>query len=132
VILSHLLTTNSNGAVRYIDSGELLMSDPAIPADKNILDFEKDFYSLGKAERDHLLAISRLGGAAKGLAVNAEVEQLTASSCTHGTTYPTLDALAQKDLITKEPRDKRTNEYALTSKGKLTIRGGLAAFTQPE
>jgi Transcriptional regulator PadR-like family. len=103
-----------------------------MPADKNIFDFEKDFYSLGKAKRDHLLAISRLGGAAIGLAVNDEVEHLTDGSCTHGTTYPTLDALAEKDLITKEPVDRRSNEYALTSKGKLTIRGGLAAFTQPE
>jgi predicted transcriptional regulator len=111
-------------------------SDPAqcdaMPADKDIFAFREDFYALRKTKRDHLLAIFRLGGAAKGLAVNAEVEELTGSNVTHGITYPSLGELREQELISKEQIDGRTNEYSLTGKGRLTIRGGFMAFSHTE
>lgn len=101
----------------------------AMPAGKDIVDFQQDFYALSKGRRDSLLAILRLGGAANGLAVRDELEQLRNETRTVGAIYPTLDELVNKQLIIKEVNG-RENQYSLTTHGVLTLKGGLAAFSQ--
>jgi DNA-binding MarR family transcriptional regulator len=110
------------------------VSDPdqcdAMPADKDIFDFQQDFYGLVKSRRDHLLAIFRMSEPGNGLDVNAQIEQMTGREVSHPTTYLSLNDLEQKGLISKKPVDSRSYEFDLTGKGRLTIRGGFIAFSQ--
>jgi DNA-binding PadR family transcriptional regulator len=56
-----------------------------------------------------------------GLAVKTELEQYYDDEVHHGRLYPNLDTLAAKGLVEKGQADRRTNEYALTRRGRREI-----------
>ncbi|WP_080508413.1 PadR family transcriptional regulator [Haloparvum sedimenti] len=58
----------------------------------------------------------------KGLSIKQSLESYYAEEVNHGRLYPNLDQLVDAGLIEKSERDKRTNDYALTGRG----RGALA------
>lgn len=56
-----------------------------------------------------------------GLAIKAELEAYYETEVHHGRLYPNLDTLVDKGLVEKSQRDKRTNAYALTQRGRREI-----------
>ena len=52
-----------------------------------------------------------------GLTIAEALEEIYEEEINHGRLYPNLDKLAEKGLVNKRQRDKRTNEYDLTSRG---------------
>jgi DNA-binding PadR family transcriptional regulator len=56
-----------------------------------------------------------------GLAIQAELEDYYEKNIQHGLLYPNLDTLAEKGLIEKGERDRRTNYYDLTQQGLCEI-----------
>lgn len=60
-----------------------------------------------------------------GLAIKRELEEYYDSEVNHGRLYPNLDELVERDLIAKSKRDKRTNEYELTTEGYELLLGEL-------
>ena len=67
-------------------------------------------------QRDVLWTLFHTGGL-KGLAIKAQLEEYYGKEINHGRLYPNLDTLAEKGLVGKRPRDKRTNDYSLTEAG---------------
>lgn len=53
-----------------------------------------------------------------GLAIKRELQNYYGSEVNHSRLYPTLDDLADRGLVEKSARDKRTNEYALAETGR--------------
>lgn len=56
-----------------------------------------------------------------GLAIKEEMEDYYEKEVHHGRLYPNLDTLVDKGLVDKSEKDRRTNEYQLTSRGKREI-----------
>lgn len=56
-----------------------------------------------------------------GLATKDEVEEYYSNEIHHGRLYPNLDTLADKGLVEKSQRDRRTNEYNITERGNSEI-----------
>ncbi len=56
-----------------------------------------------------------------GLAVKRELEDYYDSEVNHGRLYPNLDDLVERELLEKSELDKRTNQYALTDKGRDAV-----------
>lgn len=52
-----------------------------------------------------------------GLGVKRELQQYYGGEINHGRLYPNLDNLIEMDLLRKDKRDNRTNEYILTDRG---------------
>lgn len=66
--------------------------------------------SLGEFERAVLLAVTRLGDTAYGVAIRAELEQRLSRSVSLGSVYTTLDRLLAKGLVSAsqgEPTPER-------------------------
>ncbi|MFD1586957.1 PadR family transcriptional regulator [Halorientalis brevis] len=61
-----------------------------------------------------------------GLAIKRELESYYDSEVNHGRLYPNLDDLVEMGLVEKSELDKRTNQYALTEKGKEAVLDQLA------
>jgi len=53
-----------------------------------------------------------------GLAIKRTLEAYYGCEVRHGRLYPNLDGLIDRGLVEKHEVDKRTNEYALTDKGR--------------
>lgn len=71
-------------------------------------------------QRDLLYAIAGQG-APHGLALKDELEEYYGTEIHHGRLYPNLDTLVDKSLVEKGQRDKRTNTYALTQRGRREL-----------
>ena len=56
-----------------------------------------------------------------GLAIKEELEDYYEKEIHHGRLYPNLDTLVDKGLVDKGQRDRRTNYYALTDRGRREI-----------
>jgi DNA-binding PadR family transcriptional regulator len=56
-----------------------------------------------------------------GLGVKRSLEAYYGEEINHGRLYPNLDTLVNKDLVAKSERDRRTNEYALTTRGERVV-----------
>jgi len=56
-----------------------------------------------------------------GLAVKEALEDEYISEIHHGRLYPNLDELVEKGLIKKGKKDRRTNSYAITQRGKREL-----------
>jgi len=56
-----------------------------------------------------------------GLAYKEELDDYYASEVLHGRLYPNLDTLVEKGLLEKGMKDRRTNSYALTDRGRREI-----------
>jgi DNA-binding PadR family transcriptional regulator len=76
-------------------------------------------------ERDTLVAIAALtarnGRPPKGPAI-VEVLEADYQEVNDGRLYPSLGDLVERGLIIKSARDHRTNEYALTGRGRRELR----------
>jgi DNA-binding PadR family transcriptional regulator len=69
-------------------------------------------------QRDLLAVIAGHDGPPHGLAIKAALEEHYETEIHHGRLYPNLDTLVTKGLVEKSQRDRRTNEYTLTSRGR--------------
>lgn len=67
-------------------------------------------------QRDLLYVVAGLGDP-KGLDVKDKLEEYYENEINHGRLYPNLDTLAEKGLIDKNEKDRRTNEYELSRRG---------------
>ncbi|GAB7094457.1 PadR family transcriptional regulator [Halolamina litorea] len=56
-----------------------------------------------------------------GLAIKRELEGYYGTEVNHGRLYPNLDDLVELELVEKSELDKRTNQYALTEKGREAV-----------
>lgn len=74
-------------------------------------------YDLTGFQRDLLYVISGLD-TPHGLAIKDELERYYETEIHHGRLYPNLDALVDKGLVDKGKKDKRTNVYSVTDRGK--------------
>ncbi|WP_193310516.1 helix-turn-helix transcriptional regulator [Halorubrum halophilum] len=77
-------------------------------------------YDLTGFQRDLLYVVAGLGDP-HGLAIKDELEDYYEKEIHHGRLYPNLDTLVEKGLIEKGQRDRRTNEYSTTRRGKREI-----------
>lgn len=75
---------------------------------------------LSRFQIDLLATIAR-GGPVKGTAIKEAMEGWYGETVHHGRIYPNLDTLAEHGFITKRERDRRTNEYELTSDGRAVF-----------
>lgn len=71
-------------------------------------------------QRDLLVVISGLNEP-HGLAIKDELEDYYETEVNHGRLYPNLDELVGKGLVEKGQKDRRTNVYHLTQRGRREI-----------
>ena len=71
-------------------------------------------------QRDLLYAIGGLDQP-HGLAIKDELEEYYKKEIHPGRLYPNLDTLVEKGLVEKSEKDRRTNEYRLTKRGRREI-----------
>jgi PadR family transcriptional regulator PadR len=77
-------------------------------------------YDLTGFQRDLLYVIAGLAEP-HGLAIKEELENYYEKEIHHGRLYPNLDTLVEKGLVDKGERDRRTNYYTLTRRGRREI-----------
>lgn len=77
-------------------------------------------YDLTGFQRDLLLVASGLDEP-HGLAIKNELEGYYEKEIQHGRLYPNLDTLVDKGLIEKGQKDRRTNVYTLTQRGRREL-----------
>jgi len=77
-------------------------------------------YDLTGFQRDSLYVIAGLDSP-HGLAIKDELDDYYEGEIHHGRLYPNLDTLVDKGLVEKGVRDKRTNTYTLTRRGRREI-----------
>ena len=77
-------------------------------------------YDLTGFQRDLLYVIA---GSEKphGLAIKDELENYYEKEIHHGRLYPNLDTLVDKGLVEKGDKDRRTNFYTVTRRGRREI-----------
>ncbi len=56
-----------------------------------------------------------------GLALKDELENYYEKEVHHGRLYPNLDTLVEKGLVEKSQKDRRTNMYSLTDRGRREV-----------
>jgi DNA-binding PadR family transcriptional regulator len=71
-------------------------------------------------QRDLLVVIAGLEEP-HGLAIKEELEDYYESEVNHGRLYPNLDTLVEKGLVEKGQKDRRTNVYHLTQRGRREL-----------
>ena len=71
-------------------------------------------------QRDLLYTIAGLDQP-HGLAIKDELENYYEKEIHHGRLYPNLDTLVEKGLVEKGDKDRRTNYYTLTRRGRGEI-----------
>ena len=71
-------------------------------------------------QRDLLWTLSH-ENARKGLALKADLADYYGEEINHSRLYQNLDTLVERDLVAKEARDKRTNEYSLTEAARRAL-----------
>lgn len=71
-------------------------------------------------QRDLLYVIAGLDEP-HGLAIRAELEDYYETAVHHGRLYPNLDTLVEKGLVEKGEKDRRTNVYTLTHRGRREL-----------
>lgn len=77
-------------------------------------------YDLTGFQRELLYATAGLDEP-HGLAIKEELDDYYETEVHHGRLYPNLDELADKGLVEKGERDRRTNSYTLTRRGTREI-----------
>jgi len=77
-------------------------------------------YDLTGFQRDLLYVVAGKGEP-HGLAIKEELETYYETEIHHGRLYPNLDTLVEKGLVEKGQRDRRTNTYVLTRRGRREI-----------
>lgn len=77
-------------------------------------------FDLTGFQRDLLYAIAG-HDEPHGLAIKEELEDYYEKEIHHGRLYPNLDTIVDKGLVEKGERDRRTNFYTLTRRGRREI-----------
>lgn len=77
-------------------------------------------YDLTGFQRDLVYVIAGLDEP-HGLAIKSELDDYYEKEVHHGRLYPNLDSLVTKGLVKKGQRDRRTNYYTLTRRGRQEI-----------
>jgi DNA-binding PadR family transcriptional regulator len=57
-----------------------------------------------------------------GLAIKDELEVYYETEGHHGRLYPNLDTLVEKGLVEKGSKDRRTNVYSVTNRGRRELK----------
>lgn len=72
--------------------------------------FQRDLlYTIGGQSEPH------------GLAIKDELERYYEKEIHHGRLYPNLDTLVDKGLVEKGQKDRRTNVYSVTKRGRREL-----------
>ncbi|MDB2272327.1 helix-turn-helix transcriptional regulator [Halorubrum ezzemoulense] len=71
-------------------------------------------------QRDLLWALSH-ENARKGTALKADLADYYGEEINHSRLYQNLDKLVECDLVAKQARDRRTNEYSLTEAARRAL-----------
>ena len=71
-------------------------------------------------QRDLLYAITGRDDP-HGLAIKEELEDYYEKEIHHGRLYPNLDTLVEKGLVEKGKKDRRTNVYNVTKRGRREL-----------
>ncbi|TKX55073.1 PadR family transcriptional regulator [Halorubrum sp. SP3] len=71
-------------------------------------------------QRDLLWALSH-DNARKGLALKTDLADYYGEEINHSRLYQNLDKLVECDLVAKQARDRRTNEYSLTEAARRAL-----------
>lgn len=71
-------------------------------------------------QRDLLYVVDGLGNP-HGLAIKDELDDYYDTEVHHGRLYPNLNTLVEKGLVEKGEKDKRTNVYVITDKGRRKL-----------
>lgn len=69
-----------------------------------------------------MLAVLARDGPKYGLGIKRAVADVSGEEVNHGRLYPNLDTLVDMGLVEKSERDKRTNDYQLTTQGRNVVR----------
>jgi DNA-binding PadR family transcriptional regulator len=77
-------------------------------------------YDLTGFQRDLLYVVAGSNDP-HGLAIKEELEEYYENEIHHGRLYPNLDTLVEKGLVEKGQKDRRTNFYSTTRRGKREI-----------
>jgi DNA-binding PadR family transcriptional regulator len=77
-------------------------------------------FDLTGFQRDCLYVIAGLDEP-HGLAIKTELEEYYEKEIHHGRLYPNLDTLADKGMVEKGQKDRRTNVYSLTQRGRREL-----------
>lgn len=78
-------------------------------------------FDLTGFQRDTLYIIFGLDDP-HGLRIKDELDEYYESEIHHGRLYPNLDTLVEKGLVEKSQKDRRTNIYNLTRRGRREIK----------
>jgi DNA-binding PadR family transcriptional regulator len=79
-----------------------------------------DMYDLTGFQRDLLYVVAGLENP-HGLAIKDELEDYYEGEIHHGRLYPNLDTLVEKGLLEKGEKDRRTNAYSITQRGRREL-----------
>ena len=71
-------------------------------------------------QRDLLRALAKSDDR-KGLSLKADLADYYGEEINHSRLYQNLDTLVERDLVAKQARDKRTNEYSLTESARRAL-----------
>ena len=71
-------------------------------------------------QRDLLWVLSH-ENSRKGLALKTDLADYYGEEINHSRLYQNLDKLVECDLVAKQARDKRTNEYSLTEAARRAL-----------
>ncbi len=77
-------------------------------------------FDLTAFQRDLLYVITGLSEP-HGLEIKKEIQESYSTEINHGRLYPNLDTLVEKGLVDKGEKDKRTNFYVITKRGRREI-----------
>ncbi|MFC4986339.1 PadR family transcriptional regulator [Saliphagus infecundisoli] len=77
-------------------------------------------YDLTGFQRDLLYVAAGLDEP-HGLAIKDELENYYETEIHHGRLYPNLDTVVDKGLLEKGQKDRRTNVYSVTRRGRREI-----------
>jgi len=56
-----------------------------------------------------------------GLAIKEELDEYYETEINHGRLYPNLDEVVEKGLLEKGQKDRRTNAYHITQRGRREL-----------
>ena len=71
-------------------------------------------------QRDLLIVVAGLSDP-HGLRIKEELEGYYETEVHHGRLYPNLDTLVEKGLVEKGQKDRRTNVYSITQRGRREL-----------
>jgi DNA-binding PadR family transcriptional regulator len=77
-------------------------------------------YDLTGFQRDLLYVIAGYDEP-HGLAIKDALEEYYEGEIHHGRLYPNLDTLVEKGLVEKGEKDRRTNVYTVTKRGRREL-----------